>query len=189
MLVCCFFPGTRVQVLIVTNLASCFSWFWKSTWQIQWYTHVLPFHTPYFCTKHWHSGVWRKPAGRKGSASSCGGAEAWQFLGWRAMKDLVLFCYPHWAALHLSSSCGFMRAVCWECVCGGGFHPAVTGSAKCNITTVVALCGLCVCSVALRRKGPALLSIFFLSLPDMQHFSFNAHLTCLCGSSVSVLMN
>lgn len=45
-----------------------------------------------------------------------------------------------------------------------GCHLAVTQSAKYNITTVVGLCGLCVCSVPLRRKGPAPLSIFPLSL-------------------------
>lgn len=43
-----------------------------------------------FCTRHWHRGVWRKPARRKASVvASCGGAEAWQFLGlkwqWKAL--------------------------------------------------------------------------------------------------------
>lgn len=52
---------------------------------------------------------------------------------------------------------------------GGGCHLAVTQSAKYNITTVVGLCGVCVCSVPLRRKGPALLSVFPLSLPDTRN--------------------
>lgn len=43
---------------------------------------LLPHHT--FCTKHSHSGVWRKPKGRKGSVASCGGVEAWQVLGWNS---------------------------------------------------------------------------------------------------------
>lgn len=71
-----------------------FSWFWTSTWQIQRYTHFLSFHPPHFCTKHWHSAVWRKPAGRKGSVSSCGGVEAWQFLGWNSNERPCSFLLP-----------------------------------------------------------------------------------------------
>lgn len=44
-----------------------------------------------FCTKHWHSGVWRKPAARKGSVASCGGVEAWQFLGWTSNERALFF--------------------------------------------------------------------------------------------------
>ncbi len=71
-----------------------FSWFWNSTWQIPSYTHFLSFHPPHFCTKHWHSGVWRKLTGRKGSAASCGGVEAWQFLGWNSNEWPCSFLLP-----------------------------------------------------------------------------------------------
>lgn len=62
-LVCCFsqvymFPGADCD----QSKPFYFRWFWNRTWQIQSYTHFLSFHLPHFCTKHWHSSVWRKPA-------------------------------------------------------------------------------------------------------------------------------
>lgn len=68
----------------------------------------------------------------------------------------------------------------------GGCHPAVTESAKYNITTVVGLCSLCIFfSVPMSRKGFSLLSIFPLSLPNLQHFYFIRHLTCLSSNQSS----
>lgn len=70
------------------------------------------------------------------------------------------------------------------------FHLAVMQSAKYNITKVVELCDLCVCSVPLRRKSPALLFISPLSLSDRHLLYFFEHVTCLwkLGASVKGLM-
>lgn len=95
------------------------------------------------------------------------------------MNGLVLLSSPQWASLHLSRRCGLWRQRSESVYVRGGCHLAVTQSAKCNITTVVGLCGLSVCSVPLWREGLALFSIFPLSPPDTQHFSFIEHLTCL----------
>lgn len=181
------------QGLIVTNLSLfIFSWFWNNTWQIPSYTHFLSFHPLHFCTKHWHSGLWRKPKERKGSVASCGGVEAWQFLGWNSNERPCSFLLPWMGCPPSKLEVWAMRAVRWECVCAeGGCHPAVTESAKYNITTVVGLCGLCVCSVPLRRKGLALPSVFPLSKRNTQHFSFIEDLTCLSenrGASSQGLM-
>lgn len=108
-----------------------------------------------FCTKRWHSGVWRKPAGRKGSVASCGGAEAWQFLGWNSNEWPCSF-------LLASTGCPPFELEVWVyegsmggvCMCGWGCHPVVTESAKYNITTVVGLCGLGVCLFPQRKKSP-----------------------------------
>lgn len=90
-----FFRYTCFQGLVVIHwiLFYC-SWFWNSTWQIPSYTHFLFFHPPHFCTKHWHSGVWRKAAGRKESVASCGRVEAWQFLGWNSNEWPCSFLLP-----------------------------------------------------------------------------------------------
>lgn len=44
---------------------------------------------------------------------------------------------------------------------------------------------LCVCSICLRRKGPAHFFIFPLSAPVIHHFPLILHLTSLGGNQVS----
>ena len=60
-------PNQAGMSLVLTLRYICFQFllFWNSTWQIQSYTHFLSSHPPHFWTKHWHSGAWCKPAGRK----------------------------------------------------------------------------------------------------------------------------
>lgn len=114
-----------------------FSWFWNRTWHIPSYTLFLSFHSPHFCTKHWHSGVWRKPAGRKGSVASCGGAEAWQFLGWKSNERPCSFLFP-------STGCPPTELEVWAyegstmglCACGGGGGGTILPSQTLPSTTL-----------------------------------------------------
>lgn len=114
----------------------------------------LSFHPPHFLHQHWHSGVWRKPV-RQERVSS----QLWWGWGLAVPREkqqwMALFFSVHLHGLPSvwAGSVGYEGSVVGVCMCRGGCHLAITQSAKYNITTVVELCGLCVCSVPLRRKG------------------------------------
>lgn len=174
---CCMFPGPYCDQFNPFY----FCWFWNSSWQIWSCTHILSSYQPHpafvpnidtaVCDANMQAGKGQEPAVAELRFGSSRGETA--------MNGLVLLSSLQWAALHLSWRCGLWGQCTESVYVRVGCHLAVTQSAKYNITIVVGLCGLSVCSVPLWRKGLALLSIFPLSLPDTQHFSFIEHLTCL----------
>lgn len=114
---------TYFQCLIV----SCLSIYSLASFGTRWSasTCTFSFCPPYFCTKHWHSGVWFKPA-REESVSS----QLWW--GWSLavpkvkteMNGLFLFSCPECTALHLSWRFGIQGAIDWVYLCKPGSVPS-----------------------------------------------------------------
>lgn len=166
-----------------------FSWFWNRTWQILSYALFLSFHPPHVCTKHWHSKCVTQTCREERVSSQLwwgwglavpGVKQQWKTSFFSVSLNGLLSNFWRCGPMR-PVQCEYMRVVVGGVRWGEGCHPAITDSAKYNITTVVGLCDLCVCSVRKRRKGPAPTSLLLLLLPDTQHFTFIRHLTCLSG--------
>lgn len=115
--------------------------------------------------------------GRKGSVASCGGLEAWHFLGWNSNEWPCSFCLPLMCCLLSESEVWDARAARWECECAAGSVPSCrhTVCQAQYYKPVVELCApVCLFS------GKALQS--FRSSSGLRPTRSIGHLTCLSGN-------